>query len=183
MKRREVLKGLTTVAGGALLPASAWSLFCATGGANTNPPLAVPIRALARRNGVLMQPIQISVCTPNANVTGVTKLNGVTVDNRGISEDVNTFLVFAEPVDRAQNVTVSASLGSETATAVVELPTVQKFTGYILPHSHHDLGYTNLQPQIEERQIHDIELGIELARKTHTRNQSCPERRQGETHN
>jgi alpha-mannosidase len=37
---------------------------------------------------------------------------------------------------------------------------------YALPHSHHDLGYTDLQANVEEKQIRNIARGIELARKT-----------------
>ena len=37
---------------------------------------------------------------------------------------------------------------------------------YALPHSHHDLGYTDLQANVEEKQIRNITRGIELARKT-----------------
>ena len=39
-------------------------------------------------------------------------------------------------------------------------------TVYILPHSHHDLGYTDIQAEIEEKQMQNISLGIDLARKT-----------------
>jgi alpha-mannosidase len=35
-----------------------------------------------------------------------------------------------------------------------------------LPHSHHDLGYTDLQKDVEEKQMANISKGIELARKT-----------------
>jgi len=48
----------------------------------------------------------------------------------------------------------------------VTLQPVRKLRAYILAHSHHDLGYTDLQPKIEERQMHNIDLGIDLARKT-----------------
>lgn len=166
MKRREVLKGLSTVAGGVLLPSSAWSIFAQQPNQSTNPPLAVPIRALARKNDLLMQPIQISVNHSGPGASAVISLNGQEVDRRALSEGVNTFLVFAQPVEQAKDVTVSVTVGGQPSTAVVTLQPVRKFVGYILPHSHHDLGYTNLQPAIEERQVHNIELGMELARKT-----------------
>jgi alpha-mannosidase len=168
MKRREVLKGLTTVAGGAFLPASVLPIFAQQPEPNTNanPPVAVPIRALARKNGVLMQPIQISIRRTGASTTAITKLDGREVDRRSVTEAASTFLIFTEPVPQTRDVSVSVTVGDQPATAVVTLQPVHKFTGYILPHSHHDLGYTNLQPEIEERQMHNIELGIDLARKT-----------------
>lgn len=166
MKRRDVLKGLTTVAGGALLPTSAWPLF-AQASQGENPALAVPIRALARKNGSLMQPIQISLRQSGAGANAVVAIDGKEVDRRSLAEGLNTFLVFAPPVDQAKDVNVSVTAdGQPPLAAQVTLEPVRKFTAYILPHSHHDLGYTNLQPIIEERQMHNIELGIELARKT-----------------
>ena len=51
MKRREVLKRLTTVAGGTLLPASAWSVLAQQPGQDANLPRAVPVRATAGRGG------------------------------------------------------------------------------------------------------------------------------------
>jgi alpha-mannosidase len=166
MKRREVLKGLSTVAGSALLPSSAWSVLAQQPNQGTNLPLVVPIRALARKNGVLMQPIQISVSHSSPGTSVVTTLNGQEVDRRTLTEGVNKFLIFAQPVDQAKDVTVSVTAGEQPTTTVVTLQPVRKFVGYILPHSHHDLGYTDLQPKIEDRQVHNIELGMELARKT-----------------
>jgi alpha-mannosidase len=168
MKRREVLKSLTTVAGSALLRPSAWPIAAQQPGqaSSSDQPLAVPIRALARKNGVLMQPIQISLHHAGASTTAVTRLNGNEVDSRTLSEGASTFLVFAEPALQTQETLLSVTVGDQRATAQVTLQPVHKFTGYILPHSHHDLGYTDLQPKIEERQMHNIELGIDLARQT-----------------
>lgn len=165
MKRREVLKGLTTVAGGTLLPASAWSLLGQA--PQTKPqPLAVPIRALAKQNGALLQPVQISIQHSGPGMTAVTKLNGTEVDRRTITDGANTFLVFTPPVDRPQEVTVSVTVADQASTATVTLQPVRKMRGYLLPHSHHDLGYTDIQSKIEERQVNNIALGIDLARKT-----------------
>jgi hypothetical protein len=90
MKRREILKGLTTVAGGTLLPASAWSIFAQQTARQVNLPLAVPIRALARKTGTHIQPVQISVRHSSSEVTAVTKFNGVEVDRRTVTEGANT---------------------------------------------------------------------------------------------
>jgi alpha-mannosidase len=166
MQRRELLKGLTTLAGGAMLPSAPWSTFAQQAAQNSNPPLAVPIRALARINGALMQPIRISVRHTGPSGFAVTKLNGVEVDRRLVAEGVNTFQVFTSPVDRARDAAVAVTVGEDSASTVVPLQPVRRLQVYLLPHSHHDLGYTDLQPKIEERQMHNIELGIDLARKT-----------------
>ena len=60
----------------------------------------------------------------------------------------------------------NGAVGDKTVSALVKLQPVRKVLVYILPHSHHDLGYTDLQSKIEEKQMHNITLGIDLARKT-----------------
>lgn len=165
MQRRDLLKGLTALGGGALF--GVMRPIAAQAAANgANPPLAAPIRGLINRNGALQQPIQISVRHLGASDTAVTKINGVEVDRRQLNEGVNAFPVFTAPVDRAQDVTVAVVVGDRPTSAVVTLTPVRKITIYILPHSHHDLGYTDIQSHIEEKQMNNIALAIDLVRKT-----------------
>lgn len=113
-----------------------------------------------------MQPIEIAIHNPAAGVTAVTKLDGVEIDRRALSADDRSFQVFAEPVETAKVVNVTVAVGSAVESASVTLKPVRKLLVYILPHSHHDLGYTDLQSKIEEKQMHNIALGMDLARKT-----------------
>jgi alpha-mannosidase len=166
LKRREVLKGLTIAAGGALLPSTAWSIFAQGQNAGTAPPLASPIRGLVRKDGRLLQPIQITVQSSGISATAVTKLNGAEVDRRTLSAGLNTFKVFTEPVTAPKEVSVAVAIGDSTRSAVVKQVPVRKVLIYVLPHSHHDLGYTDIQANIEEKQMRNISLGIDLARKT-----------------
>ena len=166
MKRREVLKGLTIAAGGALWPNTAWSMIAPEQGKEAAPPLALPIRGLVRKDGGLRQPVQISIQHSGADATVVTKLNGTEVDRRTLSAGQQTFQVLTDPVSAPQDVTVAVAVGDQVTSAVVKLEPVRKVTIYVLPHSHHDLGYTDLQANIEEKQMHNITLGIEAARKT-----------------
>jgi len=53
-------------------------------------------------------------------------------------------------------------IGSET----VLLKPVKKMTVYILPHSHTDIGYTEIQTNIEKKQVNNLLDGIAYARKT-----------------
>jgi hypothetical protein len=166
MERREVLKGLTIATGGALWPESAWSMFAPEQNAGAPPPLAVPIRGLVKKCGRLLQPVQISLQHSGADASAVTKLNGVEVDNRILSAGSNTFQVLTGPVNAAQDMSVTVAIGDKTVAAVVKLQPVRKVQVYVLPHSHYDRGYTDLQANIEEKQINNITLGIEAARKT-----------------
>ena len=57
-------------------------------------------------------------------------------------------------------------IAGQHSTASVQLQPVRKLQIFILPHSHHDLGYTDLQANVEEKQMANISRGIELARNT-----------------
>ncbi len=56
--------------------------------------------------------------------------------------------------------------GRPLDSAGVILKPVRPLTIYLLPHSHTDIGYTALQTEIEARQVNNLRLGIETARKT-----------------
>jgi hypothetical protein len=43
---------------------------------------------------------------------------------------------------------------------------VRPWTIYLLPHSHNDIGYTALQPDVEQKQIRNLRTAIRLARQT-----------------
>jgi hypothetical protein len=43
---------------------------------------------------------------------------------------------------------------------------VRKMTVYILPHSHTDIGYTEIQTAIEDKQVKNLVTGMEYARQT-----------------
>ena len=43
---------------------------------------------------------------------------------------------------------------------------VQKLTIYVLPHSHTDIGYTEIQTAIEKKQVNNLVEGIAAARRT-----------------
>lgn len=166
MKRREVLKSLGIAAGSALWPNRQFFAFPQEPGQPTTPPLATPIRGLIRRNGKLQQPVLITIEQSATDSVAITKLNGAEVDRRTLAGGKQAFQVFTDPVEASQDVNVSVAIGEAVLSSVVKLQPVRKVTVYVLPHSHHDLGYTDLQTNIEEKQINNISLGIDLARKT-----------------
>jgi hypothetical protein len=110
---------------------------------------------LVKKCGRLLQPVQISLQHSGADASAVTKLNGVEVDNRILSAGSNTFQVLTGPVNAAQDMSVTVAIGDKTVAAVVKLQPVRKVQVYVLPHSHYDLGYTDLQANIEEKQINN----------------------------
>lgn len=166
MKRREVLKSLGIAAGSALWPSQHLFALPQEPAKPATPPLATPIRGLARTNGKLQQPVLISIEESSTNSEAVTKIDGAEIDRRTLTGGKQTFQVFVDPVETPREVNVSVAIGDATRNATVKLQPVRKVTVYVLPHSHHDLGYTDIQSKIEEKQINNISLAIDLARKT-----------------
>jgi alpha-mannosidase len=70
-------------------------------------------------------------------------------------------------VDQPTWLTVSlAAAGSVYQAAPVEMKHMRKWIIYVLPHSHHDLGYTDIQPHIIEKQMHNIDLALDQISRT-----------------
>jgi alpha-mannosidase len=166
MKRRDLLKNLTMVAGGSLCSGSGWSQAITSSDERRQVKLAVPVRALIRRNGALFQPVEITLDNHGSGGVAVTRVEGEEVDRRMAQAGSNVFEVYLKPVTAQQNVAVTVELNGATQIQEIELKPVRRMLIYALPHSHHDLGYTDLQANVEEKQIRNITRGIELARKT-----------------
>lgn len=166
MKRRDLLKSLTMVAGGSLCSGSGWAQATSSSDGKEQIIQAVPVRALIRRNGGLFQPVEITLNNNGPAGIVVTRIEGQEVDRRTVQTGSNVFDIDWKPVAVEQNVSITVEFSGSVQTQIVELKPVRKMLIYVLPHSHHDLGYTDLQANVEEKQIQNITRGIELARKT-----------------
>ena len=56
--------------------------------------------------------------------------------------------------------------GKTLASRSFPLKPQRRLTVYILPHSHTDIGYTEIQTRIEQKQVDNLLQGIAYARKT-----------------
>ena len=83
-----------------------------------------------------------------------------------MSSGTHTFNVYVDPVKKSTDVLLAYEIAGNSNAAKVRLEPVRKVKIFILPHSHHDLGYTDLQSNIEAKQVANIVRGIELARNT-----------------
>jgi alpha-mannosidase len=160
MKRRDALKALTTAASGVMF------------GLHSQPAMAVagdltakPVRALTRKNGELVQPIHIAIPASIPEGAAV-KVDGTAYPHEVLPGTPAQIEVFLPRVTVERKVTVTVDAGDHTSSATVRLQPVRELLIYVLPHSHHDLGYTELQAKVEEKQTANIDRAIELARKT-----------------
>ncbi len=99
---------------------------------------------------------------------GASAITATLLDNRGNHQDINLksgpqTIDFSVPaVDQPAPVTVSATATGQTyTTAPVEMKPMRKWTIYVVPHSHHDLGYTDVQAHIREKQMHNLDLALD----------------------
>ncbi len=158
---------MTIVAGGALCSKPAWALQAAPEEKlEADAPVVAPIRGLMKRDGKLVQPIDVTIRHSGQDAAVVTKLDGVEADRRVLSDGQHTFQIYAEPVSAARDASVAIAIGEKSTVKTVPLQPVRKLRVYILPHSHHDLGYTDQQADVEVKQMRNISEGIALARKT-----------------
>jgi len=56
--------------------------------------------------------------------------------------------------------------GTRVAQAEAPRHPVRPLTVYVLPHSHTDIGYTEIQTDIEDKQVQNLLTGMEIARRT-----------------
>jgi hypothetical protein len=165
VERRHLLKHFGVLTGGLLYPKGAWPQASFSAASEPAVNLATPIRALARRNGKLLQPLLISP-RPGTHGEVVTKIDGVEVDRRSASGPVGPFEVYFEPSPQTRSLLISVEVNNIALTETVSVKPARKVLVYVLPHSHHDLGYTDLQATVEEKQMQNITLAMELANKT-----------------
>lgn len=165
MKRRKFLKNLTATAGSLVCGPSAPALILP--GTEKQVPLAVQaIRALIEKDGKLWQPIQLSFEHAGRKATAITQVDGVERDRRTLSAGPQTIEVLSEPAASERTANVRVSVEGKPLSTTVTLKPVRKATIYVLCHSHNDVGYTEVQPAIEQKQMRNLKRGIELARQT-----------------
>jgi hypothetical protein len=76
------------------------------------------------------------------------------------------FAVATASAERRLPVVLQTASGETLLRRDVSVPAFRELTVYILPHSHTDIGYTEIQTDIEEKQVNNLLAGIVAARRT-----------------
>ena len=118
----------------------------------------------------LCQPVRLTVRRPGgetdltaARIYGA-KLVAVTTtkSSQGVEIDL-----LVEPVEKQTSAMVDVEADGKTLVRrEVTLQPVRKFVFYLLPHSHHDIGYTHLQTEVEKKQWDNIQSAMDLSERT-----------------
>jgi len=129
--------------------------------------LVQPIRALRREGGGLVQPLQLSVAHAGVEVDATLRLGTGNPVPLHLRAGLQTLEVTTPAVEAETDVPlVLESGGNVLADRLVSVKPVRHLTIYVLPHSHTDIGYTELQTAIEEKQVNNLLRGMEIARQT-----------------
>jgi alpha-mannosidase len=123
---------------------------------------------LEKNAGPGVQPVRVSVshlyAEPARAVLRVTGEEPLSLDLKPGPNTVEIKLPAAE--FQARNLVSLEVEGTRVAALELVRKPVQPLTIYVLPHSHTDIGYTEIQTAIEKKQVQNLVDGIAHARRT-----------------
>ena len=127
------------------------------------------VRALKQRGGSLFHPVAISLRrVGEAGEATVRAADGPPLSVR-LTNGVNQIELLVPQVKTNSTVLITIESGGKLlAQREVALKPVRPLTVYILPHSHTDIGYTEIQTAIEQKQVQNLLDGIAAAKRTAT---------------
>ena len=122
---------------------------------------------LVRRNGELRQPVRLSIRhagQPAEATVAVVGAENATVSLKRGTQEIELTVPAVEK-ETMEYVTVDLH-GGAVSNWRIALKPVRKWVVYLLPHSHVDIGYTQLQADVEKKQWSNIDAALDLIRKT-----------------
>jgi hypothetical protein len=122
---------------------------------------------VVRHEGTLYQSATVSLLNTGNPGTLTVKVPGLAPQVQQMKGGSNQWEVRVPMVTKDSALTIALEkdrklIGERTIT----LQPVALKTVYILPHSHNDIGYTEIQTAVEKKQIDNLLKGIEYARRT-----------------
>jgi hypothetical protein len=117
------------------------------------------------KNG--MQPIALTALHFGKPETLQVEINKQSTINFIVKEGLNNFDIPVKAVQQPDSIFIKVTAGKNIlANTFVRLEPVKHKTIYTLPHSHFDVGYTDIQTNIENKQVNNLLTGIAFAKKT-----------------
>ncbi len=122
-----------------------------------------PLPVLVRSGEALVQGVQVAaLATDPTEVTAW--LDGRQVWQGALERGSAEVVVPAQRVEQPTEATFTFKLGDRTLLErKITLAPVRPWVVYLLPHSHVDIGYTEVQTKVERDQWHFIDLAMEAA--------------------
>jgi hypothetical protein len=122
---------------------------------------------IARSVGAPYQPAQLSVLNTGAAGELIVKIRGMDAQQLKLAAGNQQLEIHTPVVTQDSSITVRVEqAGKPIGERTLALQPVTVRTIYMLPHSHNDIGYTEIQTAVEKKQIDNLLKGIEYARRT-----------------
>jgi len=122
---------------------------------------------LSTRSGKSMQSAEVTLDNPGDSTTITIHVKGAPDLTLGVGKGERKLEFFVPEVTKATTTAFTIETAGKTSTkSQVALAPVRKMTIYILPHSHNDIGYTEIQTNVERKQMNNLLTGIDYARRT-----------------
>ncbi len=148
---------LTTPSGAALCPVQARTLLDSV----------KPVRALQEQDGRMAQPLLVTVRHIGEDTDAVVGLLNGPAKSLRLTQGTQEVELMVDAVEAETKGQVTVAVdGKVIAARDVTLQPVRKLTVYITPHSHTDIGYTEIQTAIEAKQVQNLVDGIAAAKRT-----------------
>ena len=133
--------------------------------------IGLDARALSlipRSQGAPSQPLRVTLDYPYANpIEATLRVEGLPPQPVKLAFGQQTLDLSIPLLEQPRPLRLAIERAGQTlASRDITLQPARKTTVYVLPHSHTDIGYTALQTEIEDKQVNNLLLGIEAARRT-----------------
>jgi alpha-mannosidase len=126
-----------------------------------------PVRALREQDGKAFQPVVVSLRHFGEDAEVVVRLQDGPAARVRLKEGSQEVELMAGAVRKETKRQVAVEVGGKVvASSEMTLKPVKKLTVYILPHSHTDIGYTEIQTAIEKKQVQNLLDGMAAAKRT-----------------
>jgi alpha-mannosidase len=126
-----------------------------------------PVRALAVREGGEWQPVLVALRQFGGSGSATLRLADGPTLTTNLPPGLTTVELLTPAVSSESQRQLAIRVGGqELPPRELTLKPVRKRTVYILPHSHTDIGYTDLQTVIEQKQVQNLVDGIAAAKRT-----------------
>lgn len=122
---------------------------------------------LVERQGKLYQTVAMTIRHVGDPCTATVRVGGGEPQEVPLRTGAKSVEAVVPAVEAETETTVEVALGGKTlASQKVVLKPVRKWTVYLLPHSHVDIGYTKIQTDVERDHWQYLESAIAAARRT-----------------
>ena len=122
---------------------------------------------ISTKEGQNYQSAKLSLVNPGISASVKVKIQGLSPQQFSINTGNQQVEILAPEVTKDSSIEVAIERNQKViGKKIFIVKPVTKMTIYILPHSHNDIGYTEIQTNIEKKQINNLLKGIEYAQKT-----------------